>query len=108
MIAVKGGASEPPNMQLPGKARGTVAVRRTLAYPLSAGSPIRRRFLDRGSSATNHGHAVPTRASEYDQPSFQRPRLLPCPEELKTSACSQANEFSRLHLAKADMRVDRF
>src|ERR1700756_5255351 len=31
MIAAKGGASEPPNMRLPGKAGGTVAVRRTLA-----------------------------------------------------------------------------
>jgi tetratricopeptide (TPR) repeat protein len=35
---------------------------------------------------------VSTRASEYDQPSLQRPRLLPCPEEPKTSACSQATE----------------
>src|SRR6266478_6864112 len=31
MIAAKGGANEPPNMRLPGKAGGTVAVRRTLA-----------------------------------------------------------------------------
>src|SRR5258708_9262981 len=31
MSAAKGGASEPPNMRLPGKAGGTVAVRRTLA-----------------------------------------------------------------------------
>src|SRR5467141_384811 len=31
MIAAKGGASEPPNMRLPGRAGGTVAVRRTLA-----------------------------------------------------------------------------
>ena len=31
MIAATGGASEPPNMRLPGKAGGTVAVRRTLA-----------------------------------------------------------------------------
>src|SRR6266581_5533189 len=31
MIAAKGGASEPPNMRLPGKAGGAVAVRRTLA-----------------------------------------------------------------------------
>src|SRR3984893_6201507 len=31
MIAAKGGAREPPNMRLPGKAGGTVAVRRTLA-----------------------------------------------------------------------------
>src|SRR6266852_6930417 len=31
MIRFKGGASEPPNMRLPGKAGGTVAVRRTLA-----------------------------------------------------------------------------
>ncbi len=30
MSAVKGGASEPPNMRLPGKAGGTVTVRRTL------------------------------------------------------------------------------
>src|SRR5438128_8387074 len=31
MIAAKGGASEPPNIGLPGKAGGAVAVRRTLA-----------------------------------------------------------------------------
>src|SRR5258708_17358512 len=31
MRAAKGGASEPPNRRLPGKAGGTVAVRRTLA-----------------------------------------------------------------------------
>src|SRR5436189_5283495 len=31
MIAAKGGASEPLNMRLPGKAGGAVAVRRTLA-----------------------------------------------------------------------------
>src|SRR6266851_5637953 len=31
MILSKGGASEPPNTLLPGKAGGTVAVRRTLA-----------------------------------------------------------------------------
>src|SRR5216683_6125974 len=31
MSAAKGGASEPPNMRLPGKAGGAVAVRRTLA-----------------------------------------------------------------------------
>src|SRR3981189_2921068 len=31
MIAAKGGASEPPNIGLPGKAGGVVAVRRTLA-----------------------------------------------------------------------------
>src|SRR5690348_15782311 len=31
MIVVKGGASEPPNIGLPGNAGGTVAVRRTLA-----------------------------------------------------------------------------
>ena len=31
MIAAEGGASEPPNIELPGKAGGTVAVRRTLA-----------------------------------------------------------------------------
>src|SRR5260370_19212745 len=31
MSAAKGGASEPPNMRLPGKAGGRVAVRRTLA-----------------------------------------------------------------------------
>src|ERR1700756_2634957 len=30
MIAAKGGASEPPNIGLPGKAGGAVAVRRTL------------------------------------------------------------------------------
>src|SRR2546421_8396295 len=43
-----------------------------------------------GGKRRINGHAVPTRASEYDQPSFQRPRLLPCPEDPKTSACSQA------------------
>src|SRR6267378_5999845 len=31
MIAAKGGASEPPNIGLPGKAGGALAVRRTLA-----------------------------------------------------------------------------
>src|SRR5262250_2287793 len=31
MIAATGGASEPPNIGLPGKAGGAVAVRRTLA-----------------------------------------------------------------------------
>src|ERR1700732_542505 len=31
MIAAEGGASEPPNIGLPGKAGGVVAVRRTLA-----------------------------------------------------------------------------
>src|SRR6516165_6068512 len=31
MILAKGGASEPPNIGLPGKAGGAVAVRRTLA-----------------------------------------------------------------------------
>src|SRR6476661_3466133 len=31
MILIKGGAGEPYNLQLPGKAGGTVAVRRTLA-----------------------------------------------------------------------------
>src|ERR1700756_3796685 len=31
MIAAKGGASEPPNIGLPGKAGGAIAVRRTLA-----------------------------------------------------------------------------
>src|SRR6201993_2759647 len=31
MIAAKGGAREPPNIGLPGKAGGAVAVRRTLA-----------------------------------------------------------------------------
>jgi len=33
------------------------------------------------------------RASEYDQPSFRRPRLWPCPEELKTRACLQATNL---------------
>jgi hypothetical protein len=37
-----------------------------------------------------NGHAIPTRASEYDQPSPRRPCLLPCPEEPESSACSQA------------------
>ncbi len=36
------------------------------------------------------GHAVPIRASEYDQPSFRRPRLLPYPEELEACACTRA------------------
>ena len=31
MSTAKGGASQPPNMRLPGKAGGAVAVRRTLA-----------------------------------------------------------------------------
>ena len=54
VIASQGGASEPLDTLPPGRAGGAVAVRRTLAHPLSAGSPIRRRSLDRGSSATHH------------------------------------------------------
>src|SRR5437879_12512508 len=90
MIAAKGGAREPPNIGLPGKAGGAVAVRRTLACTICRIADPTQVPRPRQLRDVINGHAVPTRASEYDQPSFQRPRLLPCPEEPKTSACSQA------------------
>jgi hypothetical protein len=52
VIASQGGASESPDTLLLGKAGGAVTVRRTLASTICR-SPIRRRFLDRGSSATH-------------------------------------------------------
>jgi hypothetical protein len=80
MIRFKGGAGEPSDMQLPGKAGGTVAVRRTLAStirriadPTQVARPrqlrdvstvmrfrpahqsvINRRFNDRASCPTRH------------------------------------------------------
>src|SRR6516164_4128054 len=106
MILAKGGASEPPNIGLPGKAGGAVAVRRTLAsticrmtIPTQVSRPrqlrdastvmrlrpvhqsmINRRFNDRAS--------CPARKSP-------KPALL------------ASHQFIRLHLAKADMRALR-
>jgi hypothetical protein len=54
MLTAKGGASEPADMLLLGKAGGAAAVRRTLAHTICRGPAARRRFLDRGSSATHH------------------------------------------------------
>jgi hypothetical protein len=48
----QGGASEPLDTLLLGKAGGARPRSGEPSQPLSAGSPIRRRFLDRGSSAT--------------------------------------------------------
>jgi hypothetical protein len=52
VIASQGGASEPPNTLLRGKT-GARPRSGEPSQPLSAGSTIRRRFLDRGSSATH-------------------------------------------------------
>jgi hypothetical protein len=66
-------------MRLPGEAGGTVAVRRTLASTIcriADPTQVPRPRQLRDVSTVN---AVPTRALECDQPSFQRPRLPPCP-----------------------------
>ena len=52
MIASKGGAGEPADMLLPGRAGGVAAVG-TLASTI-CGPSARRRSLDRGSSARHH------------------------------------------------------
>src|ERR1700730_15687474 len=93
MIAAKGGASEPPNIGLPGKAGGAVAVRRTLASticriadPTQVSRPrqlrdastvmrfrpahqstINRRFNDRAS--------CPARKSQKQAPLARKPQI---------------------------------
>jgi hypothetical protein len=93
--ATAGGASEPSDTLLAGKAGGTVAVRRTLASTICRIADPMQVPRPRPAPRRISGHAVPIRASEFDQPSFRRPRLLPCPEELGTVACQQAtNSFA--------------
>src|ERR1700730_5928271 len=107
MIAAKGGASEPPNMRLPGKAGGTVAVRRTLASTICRIIPIRRRFLDRGSSATHQRScgSDPRIIRQATVVSTTAPPALP--GRAKNKRLLASHQFTRLHLAKADMRVVR-
>jgi len=86
----------------------TVAVRRTLASTImpdhSDPTQVSRR---EGSSATHQrSWGFPTRASEYDQPSFQRPAPPALPGRAQNTRLLASHQFTRLHLAKADMRVD--
>ena len=63
------------------------------------------RHLDRGSPTTNPGHAVPTRASEIDQPSFRGSRLRSCaPAILKSRHRQNGERKTSSGTLKSDMR----
>jgi transposase len=86
VIASQGGASKPPDTLLLGKAGGAAAVRRTLASTICRVADPTQVSRTEAAPRRINGHAVPTRASEYNQPSLWRPRLLPCPAQPGTNA----------------------
>src|SRR6266481_6391643 len=104
MIAAKGGASEPPNMRLPGRAGGAVAVRRTLASticritdPTQAARP---RQLHDASTVMRFRHAHQRMINR------RLDDCASCPARQSLKQMLQwSHEFTRLHLATADMRV---
>ena len=104
MIASKGGASEPFDMLLPGKAGGAAAVRRTLetticriSDPMLVARPRQlrdastvMRFRPAHQSMINRRHDG--RASCLARQSLQQ-------------TLKESHKFTRLLLGKADMRV---
>ena len=109
MIASKGGASEPSDTLSPGKAGGTVAVRRTLAStirriadPTQVARPRQlrdvstvMRFRPAHQSMINRRFDDRVSCPAWKSGRAQHKRLL------------ASHEFIRLHLVMADMRVDR-
>ena len=69
MITAKGGASEPSDMLLPGKAGGAAAVRRTLASTICRITDPTQVPRPRQLRDASPVMRFRTRASEYDQPS---------------------------------------
>src|ERR1700730_291829 len=124
MIAAKGGASEPPNIGLPGKAGGAVAVRRTLASticriadPTQVSRPrqlrdastvmrfrpahqstINRRFNDRAS--------CPPRKSQKQAPLARKPQIH-SPASGKGGHESGSQEANRTSRILVEAMVDR-
>src|SRR6266567_4731651 len=104
MIAAKGGASEPLNMRLPGKAGG--AVRRTLASticrladPTQASRP--RQLRD----ASTVMRFRPAHQSMINRRFDDRASCLP--GRARKQRLLASHEFTRLHLEMTDMRVDK-
>ena len=93
-----GGASEPSDtLLLEARSRSGEP-----SHPLSAGSPIRRRLLDRGSSATHQrscGSGPRIRVVSTTAP----PAL---PVRARHKRLHASHELTRPHLETADMRVD--
>src|SRR5260370_31474052 len=105
MILFKGGAGEPSDMQLPGKAGGAVAVRRTLASticritdPMQVPRP--RQLRD----ASTVMRFRPAHQSMINR-RFDDRASCPARESLKQALASKPQK-TRLHLAAADMRVE--
>ena len=106
MIASKGGASEPSDTLSPGKAGGTVAVRRTLASTIrriaDPTQVARPRQLRDVSTVMRFR---PAHQSMINRRSTTAPPALP--ERAQNKRLLESHEFTRLHLVMADMRVDQ-
>src|SRR6267143_1540412 len=106
MIAAKGGASEPLNLGLPGKAGGAAAVRRTLASTICRiADPTlvaRPRQLRDVSTVMR---CQPAHQSMINRRHDGRASCLPGTAQNKR--LKESHEFTRLLLGKADMRVAR-
>ena len=100
MIVPRGGASEPSNTLLPGKAGGTVAVRRTLASTIcriADPTQVARPRQLRDASAVMR--IRPPQQSMINSASYLA-------ERAQSKRLLESLEFTRLHLVMADMRVE--
>src|ERR1700737_1340942 len=106
MIAAKGGASEPPNIGLPGKAGGAVAVRRTLASTIcriADPTQVARPRQLRDASAVMRFR--PAHQSMINRRSTTAPPAFP--ERAQNKRLPENHEFTRLYLVMAERRVER-
>ena len=106
MITAKGGASEPTDTLLPGKAGGAAAVRRTLASTICRA--IGRTQVARPRhSATHHRSCGPNPRIRVRSTVVTTAAPLALPSTAQSKRFKESHEFTRLLLGKADMRVER-
>ena len=106
MIASKGGASEPLNIGLPGKAGGAAAVRRTLASTICRiADPT---LVARPRQLRDVSTVMRFRPAHQSMINRRHDGRASCLAWYSPNKClKESHEFTRLLLGKADMRVVR-